>query len=122
MFTFCHFEYIFFKQFGLMHNDCAHIVISSSYFHDSVHSGTAGVRDEDILRDGERTEDNITAVDQAQARLEIAEERVMAAGLAASMADGGPAQPPPAAAAPSQAPPPPTPAAAAAAAAAPPPA
>ncbi len=75
-----------------------------------------------ILRAGERTEDNITAVDQAQARLKISEDRVLAAALAASMADGGPAQSPPAAPAPSQAPPPPPPAAAAAAAAAPPPA
>ena len=80
-----------------MHNDCAHIVISSSYFHDGVHSGTAGIRDEDILRAGERTEDNITAIDEAQARLKIADERVLAAGLAASLADGGRAQAPPAA-------------------------
>jgi hypothetical protein len=50
-----------------------------------------------ILRAGERTEDNITAVDQAQARLKRSEDGVLAAELAASKADGGPAQPPPAA-------------------------
>ncbi len=80
-----------------MHNECAHIVFSSAYFHDSVHTGTAGVRDEDILLDGERKEDNITAIDQAQARLKISEERVLAEAVAASIAAGGPLQPPPAA-------------------------
>ncbi len=85
-----------------------------------MHSGTAGIRDEDILRAGERTENNITAVDQAQARLKISEDRVLAAALAASMVNGGPEQPPPAAPAPSQAAPTPPPAAAAAAPAAPP--
>ena len=95
-----------------MHNECAHIVISSAYFHDSVHTETAGVRDEDILRDGERKEDNITAVDsdQAQAHLKISEERVLAAAVAASIAAGGPVQPPPAPSAPPQAAPPAPPA------------
>jgi hypothetical protein len=63
-----------------MHNECAHIVISKSYFHDSVHTGTAGVRDEDVLRAGKHTEDNITAVDQAQARLKPRRARDGAAG------------------------------------------
>ncbi len=95
-----------------MHNECAHIVVLSAYFHDSVHTGNAGVRDGDILRDGERTEDNITTVDQGQARLNRSEERVLAVAVAASIAAGGPVQPPPTAPAPPQAVPPPPPAAA----------
>ena len=61
--------------------------------------GNAGVNDEDILRDGERREDNITAVAEAEARL-------LAAAVAASQGTGGPVQPRSAAVAPP--PPPPT--------------
>ena len=58
--------------------------------------GNAGFHDADILRDGERREDNITAVAEAEARL-------LAAAVAASQGTGGPVQPQ------SAAPPPPPP-------------